>query len=130
MRKIAPPLNSLPTERKRVFLGASDFPNKVLNGIKILMIPIAANKLKAGAKIIGINNRDLDTLHVNLETTRELARHIPDDKIVISESGFTSTAEIEKLSSCGINAVLVGTEIMKSDNMATKIKEMSNVGFR
>ena len=86
--------------------------------------------LKAGAKIIGINNRNLETLHVNLETTRELARHIPDDKIVISESGFTSTSEIEKLSSCGINAVLVGTEIMKSDNMATKIKEMSNVGFK
>lgn len=85
--------------------------------------------LKAGAEIIGINNRNLDTLDVNLEITKDLAKFVPRNKLLISESGIRSSQDIENLTPCGINAVLVGTEIMKSENMAKTINELSNVRF-
>lgn len=86
------------------------------------------NALHAGAKIIGINNRNLDTFEVNLDTTNELIGYIPDDVVVISESGISKKEDIKYLSQ-RINAVLVGTEIMKSINTAEKVEELSSVTY-
>lgn len=68
--------------------------------------------LKTPAKIIGINNRDLKTLKVDLSVTRELAKHVPDDKIIVSESGIKSREDVRMLPE-NINAILVGTSLMK-----------------
>jgi len=68
--------------------------------------------LKTPAKIIGINNRNLNTFELDLSATKLLADHIPSDKIIISESGIKSKEDMKKLPK-NINAVLVGTALMK-----------------
>ena len=85
--------------------------------------------LDAGAKIIGINNRNLRTLEVNLEITKNLARKVPEDVLLISESGISSSNDIEELVQYGIHAVLVGTTIMKSANKALTIQQLAGVNL-
>jgi indole-3-glycerol phosphate synthase len=80
--------------------------------------------LRCNAEIIGINNRDLKTLGVDLKTTYELVKEIPEEKIIVSESGINSRNDIEAIESAGADAVLVGTTIMKSDDMGGEIDEL------
>ncbi|MCX6761305.1 MAG: indole-3-glycerol phosphate synthase TrpC [Candidatus Moranbacteria bacterium] len=83
--------------------------------------------LEANAEIIGINNRDLKTMKINLDTTEKLAKLIPKEKIIISESGINMHGDVEKLLKRGINGILVGTAIIKSKNMANKINELKKL---
>jgi indole-3-glycerol phosphate synthase len=84
--------------------------------------------LKCGADIIGINNRDLDTFSVDINTTFALAPLVPDDCILISESGINSKADIMSLRDTRVQAVLVGSALMKSDDPAGKTIEIVNAG--
>jgi len=84
--------------------------------------------LSAGADIIGINNRNLDTFHVNVRTTLKLAPLVPKDHIVVSESGIATEADIRLLKNAGVDAVLVGTALMKSRNPEEKTKELVEAG--
>jgi indole-3-glycerol phosphate synthase len=70
--------------------------------------------LAAGAQIIGVNNRDLKTMTVNVETSFALAGRIPDECIAVSESGIRTHGELLKLRSAGFDAFLVGTRLMLS----------------
>jgi len=70
--------------------------------------------LAAGARIIGVNNRDLKTMTVNVETSFALAGRIPDECIAVSESGIRTHGELLKLRSAGFDAFLVGTRLMLS----------------
>jgi len=76
------------------------------------------------AKIIGINNRDLNTFTVDINTTRRLRPLIPYGRIVVSESGIRSRSDVEKLKGWGVNAVLVGEALLTAGNIQTKIKEL------
>jgi indole-3-glycerol phosphate synthase len=78
-----------------------------------------------GAEIIGINNRNLDTFEVDLQTTLNLAPRVPRQCIIISESGISHPEDIRCLRKSGIQAVLVGTSIMKSSDIGGKIKELA-----
>lgn len=80
-------------------------------------------KLPKNAEIIGINNRNLDTLKVNLNTTLNLIQKIPKNKIIVTESGYNSNNEIKKIKN-KVNAVLIGTSILKSKNINKKINEL------
>jgi indole-3-glycerol phosphate synthase len=80
--------------------------------------------VRSGAAIIGINNRDLQTFKVDVETTRRLRPLIPADRIVVSESGIKDRADMQKLQSWKINAALVGEALMSSNNIAAKMKEL------
>jgi len=80
-----------------------------------------------GAKIIGINNRDLTTLKINLKTTENLIQPIPENTIVISESGVKNKTDAEYLASLGANAILVGSSLMQSSDVGNAIKELSEV---
>jgi len=80
--------------------------------------------LKSGAKIIGINNRDLNTFGVDITTTTRLRPLIPPDRIVVSESGIKEPADIDKLRQLGVNAVLIGEALMSASNIAAKIREL------
>jgi indole-3-glycerol phosphate synthase len=80
--------------------------------------------LATGARIIGINNRDLTTFTVDIETTSRLRPLIPGDRIVVSESGIKERRDIEKLQQLGINAVLIGEALMTAPDIAAKIKEL------
>ena len=72
--------------------------------------------VNAGADIIGINNRDLRTLTVDIETTSRLADYVPRNKILISESGVKTAADARYLFACGANALLIGTALMRSED--------------
>jgi len=75
-------------------------------------------------KILGINNRDLETLKVNIKNTFDLIKFIPVDKIiVISESGIKEKEEIVELKKAGVKGVLIGESILKSEDIEEKIKE-------
>lgn len=80
--------------------------------------------LLTDAEIIGINNRDLKTFKLDLETTNRLVPLIPEGRIIVSESGINTRADVDKLSP-RVNAILVGTSIMKSNNIKGKIYELT-----
>jgi indole-3-glycerol phosphate synthase len=83
--------------------------------------------LKTEAQIIGINNRDLGTFAINLETTLNLVKKIPQGKIVVSESGFEKREDVLRLEGGRVNAFLVGEALMRSENRGKKIKELLGV---
>jgi len=78
------------------------------------------------AEIIGINNRDLNTFTVDINTTRRLRPLVPKEKIVVSESGIKSQKDMEKLGKWGVHAVLVGEALVTADNIRAKMKELSS----
>jgi indole-3-glycerol phosphate synthase len=80
--------------------------------------------LKSRAKIIGINNRDLNTFGVDLTTTERLRPLIPPDRIVVSESGIKERTDIEKFSRLGIDAVLIGESLMSAPDIAARMREL------
>jgi indole-3-glycerol phosphate synthase len=84
--------------------------------------------VECGADMMGINNRDLATFEVNIGTTFDLAPLIPDGCICVSESGIFNGGDIGRLRQSNIHAVLVGTALMKSSDMATKTRELVDAG--
>jgi indole-3-glycerol phosphate synthase len=80
--------------------------------------------LKSGARIIGINNRDLSTFNVDIGTTSRLRPLIPPDRIVVSESGIKSRGDMEMLRQWGVDAVLIGEALMSAPDIAGKIQEL------
>lgn len=80
-------------------------------------------KLPSNVEIVGINNRNLDTLNVNLNTTLNLIKKIPSGKIIVSESGYNTKEDI-KMVKGKVNAVLIGTSILKSRDINKKINEL------
>jgi len=79
--------------------------------------------LAAGAEIIGINNRDLDTFVTDIETSRRLRTKIPENKIVVAESGIRNRKDIELLTRSGINAFLIGEHLVISPDIGRKLHE-------
>lgn len=77
--------------------------------------------LEAGAALIGINNRDLRTFEVDLDHTIRLRKEIPDDCVVVGESGIHCRADAEKLQAAGVHAILVGEHLMASDNIGAAV---------
>lgn len=71
--------------------------------------------LEAGARTIGINNRDLTTFDVDLAVTERLCREVPDEIVLVSESGIKTPADITRLKACGVDAVLVGEALMRGE---------------
>jgi len=84
------------------------------------------NALKTDADIIGINNRNLDTLEINLETTKQLLENFHKSKIILSESGIESSDDIRFLHNSGADAFLIGTSIMKSSDIENSVSELVN----
>ena len=80
--------------------------------------------LNSGAKVIGINNRDLSTFDVDLTTTKRLRPLIPQDRIVVSESGIKNRSDIEKLRRLGVDAVLIGESLLSASDITAKMKEL------
>ena len=80
--------------------------------------------LLSHAKIIGINNRNLNTFTVDINTTNQLHPLIPPERIVVSESGIRSQEDIEKLKEWGVNAVLVGEALITAADIHGKMREL------
>jgi indole-3-glycerol phosphate synthase len=80
--------------------------------------------LAAGAGIIGINNRNLQTFVTDLQTSRDLICHIPEDRIVVSESGIRTRSDIETLMAAGIHAFLIGETLVKASDRGKQLREL------
>ena len=84
----------------------------------------AETALDAGAKIIGVNNRDLKTFQVDLETSFRLRRLIPPDIIFVSESGIRNCEDVRRLRENGTDAVLIGETLMRSKEKTALLRQM------
>ena len=78
----------------------------------------------AGAKIIGVNNRDLRDFKVSLQTSLDLIQEIPENAVAVSESGLHSREDLERLQSAGFDAFLIGERLMKQADPAAGLKEL------
>jgi indole-3-glycerol phosphate synthase len=82
-----------------------------------------------GLRLVGINNRDLATFDVRLETTLSLREHIPPGVRVVSESGIFSAADVARLAAVGVDAVLVGEALITATDIGAKVRELSGVAI-
>jgi indole-3-glycerol phosphate synthase len=85
-----------------------------------------ANALKTKADLIGINNRNLDTLEINLQTTKTVLEGFEKSRFILSESGIETPEDIQYLKTCGADAFLVGSSIMKSENIEEQVRKLVN----
>jgi indole-3-glycerol phosphate synthase len=81
--------------------------------------------IDAGADLIGVNNRNLSTFEVTLETSLALAEHMPAGALAVSESGIHLAADIVRLRAAGYHAFLVGEHLMKSGDPALALRELA-----
>lgn len=84
---------------------------------------LAINSTNSG-KIIGINNRNLKTMHISLETSEELTKHIPKEYIGVCESGISTPADIARIRACGLHAFLVGESLMRQNDIEKATREL------
>lgn len=80
--------------------------------------------IAAGARIIGVNNRNLNTFTVDINNSINLRRLVPEDIIFVSESGISTSEDIKNLRENGTNAVLIGETLMKSDNIKLELDKL------
>jgi indole-3-glycerol phosphate synthase len=83
-----------------------------------------ASAIRAGAEIIGVNNRDLNTFKTDISHTISLAGLVPDGVLLVSESGIFTADDVKRLSEAGADAVLVGESLVRSADPAQKIREL------
>ncbi|MBM4067582.1 MAG: indole-3-glycerol phosphate synthase TrpC [Planctomycetes bacterium] len=83
--------------------------------------------VQAGARLIGVNNRNLRTFEVRLEHTLELAERLPRDCCLVSESGIRTRADMLRLQAANVGAVLIGETFMRAPDIAVKLKELRGV---
>ena len=84
------------------------------------------NALKTQADLIGINNRNLDTLEIDLKTTESVLEGFEKSRPILSESGIETPEDIQYLKKCGADAFLIGSSIMKSNNIEEQVRNLVN----
>jgi indole-3-glycerol phosphate synthase len=81
--------------------------------------------LRVGARIVGINNRDLRTFETRIETTLDMLPSIPPGPIVVSESGFTTAADVRRVTAAGVHAILVGEALVRAPDPGARLRGLS-----
>ncbi len=89
-----------------------------------------ARVLDSGARLIGVNNRDLRSFATRLEHTLDLAALMPADVCLVSESGIRNRADLDRLKAHGVRAVLVGETLMRADDIGRQLDELRGVHLR
>jgi indole-3-glycerol phosphate synthase len=84
--------------------------------------------LELDCRLIGINNRDLNTFDTTLETSERLAPRVPKDRLVIAESGIGSNADLQRLAKAGVRAFLVGESLMRQRDVAAATRALLGTG--
>ncbi|MDA7538135.1 indole-3-glycerol phosphate synthase TrpC [Akkermansiaceae bacterium] len=106
---------------KHLYETAKDFQLDVL--VEVHDLPEMERALDLGADLIGINNRNLKEFTTDLTTTERLADEVPDDVILVSESGLKSPADAQQVLDYGANAVLIGEALMRADDPSREIEK-------
>ena len=97
----------------RLLKGAKEYRLDAL--VEVHSVDELQRALEAGAEIVGINNRNLATFDVDLMVTEKLCREVPDEIVLVSESGIKTPQDIARMKACGVDAVLVGEALMRGD---------------
>jgi len=113
-----------PEQLKRLYDRAKELGMDVI--VEVHNLKELRAVLKMSPKIIGINNRNLDTFKVDLNVTRQLTPLIPEDSIVISESGIDSFKSVLLLKGTGVDAILVGQALMQAPDIKKKLEEFKS----
>ncbi len=92
--------------------------------VEVHNMPELKMALQCGAEMIGINNRDLKTFKVDLQVTVQLAPHVPDPVLLVSESGITTADDVRILREAGCDGFLVGELFMKSESPGKALREL------
>ena len=80
--------------------------------------------LEAGATLIGVNNRNLHTFEVDLEHTIRLRKQVPDERLLVGESGIQSHADVERLEAASVDAILVGESLMREPDIGAAVDRL------
>jgi indole-3-glycerol phosphate synthase len=80
--------------------------------------------LKTSASLIGINNRNLRTFETSLDVTLDLRERVPPDRLLITESGIHTRADVLRMRAAGVNAFLVGEAFMRADDPGTQLRHL------
>lgn len=104
---------------KRLYQEAKDFQLDVL--VEVHDLPEMERALDLQADLIGINNRNLKTFTTDLKTTAKLAEEVPDEVLLVSESGLKTLDDAQQVLNAGANAVLIGESLMRADNPSEAI---------
>ena len=86
--------------------------------------------LAAGAAVVGVNSRDLDTLRIDLDAAWRLVAGVPRDVIAVAESGMATTADVECAAAAGADAVLIGTALSGAPDPADGVRALAGVRRR
>lgn len=105
---------------RRLYDEARAFSLDVL--VEVHDLPEMERALELGADLIGVNNRNLKTFVVDLETTVRLAEEVPEDVLLVSESGIKTLEDAQRVLSAGANAVLIGESLMRADDPSREIE--------
>ena len=106
---------------RRLYDAARDVQLDIL--VEVHDLPEMERALDLGADLIGVNNRNLKTFTTDLLTTEQLADEVPDEVLLVSESGLKNTADAQRALNAGANAILIGETLMRHDDPSRAIEE-------
>lgn len=107
----------------RLYKFADDLGLDVL--VEVHTLEELERAVKLGAKIIGVNNRDLHSFKVSLDVSRKLIKHAPQDALLVCESGLSTKEEILEMKSLGFSGFLIGETLMRSENMTEELRKLT-----
>lgn len=107
----------------RLLKGAKEYHLDAL--VEVHSVDELHRALEAGATIIGINNRDLTTFDVDLAVTEKICREVPDEIVLVSESGIKSARDATRVKACGVDAILVGEALMRGETSLEELRAVS-----
>lgn len=90
-------------------------------------LPQLQKSLRCGAKIVGVNNRNLETFEVDITTSLKLREYVPDHILYVAESGIHSPQDIQRLTQHGVDAVLIGEAFMRSPDKAVMLRSLRGI---
>ena len=96
--------------------------------VEVHALPELDRALDCGARLIGINNRNLSTFEVDLRATEIISEEVPEGILLLSESGIKTNADARRVFACGVNALLVGESLMRTGDVAAQVAALLDVG--
>lgn len=93
--------------------------------IEVHTLPELLDALECQPRLLGINNRDLHSLQVSLETTLQLRRFVPVEVCLVAESGISTHADVRRLAEAGVDAILVGEALVTAADLKAKMQELT-----